>query len=476
MFLKTRIIATIGPAIVGSINNPHRFHDQQFAEERRVAEQKITDLILRGVNIFRLNLSHNTIDNHLFITNWIREIAERLKISVQFIFDTKGPEIRVGQMSNNAMVKANDILTIYTKKQIVGDDKGFSVSDVTNTYSMADDVKVGSQILVDDGKLVFEAVEVDQEAGIIKAKSYNGFELKTNKRINLPNTKYSIPFLSDKDKNDIKKAIENKIDFLALSFIANSAQLQQVYDYINSLKINTSIRLIAKIENQEAIDNINSLIAEFDAIMIARGDLGLEINYARIPFYQEKIIRLCRLAKKPVIVATQMLDSLEKNILPTRAEVNDVYHAVKARANAVMLSGETAAGIDPVNAVNVLNKIIFETEKTFFNSKIIQKDICHLEIERKLKKDVLEFSLQKSKKPKYLLVNTVQTEARTIQDIAQHEFGFTTIFNITEHVRNNLILRDVNLIFNENPIKTKKELAEILQENEDAFELLIINI
>ncbi|MCV3743720.1 pyruvate kinase [Ureaplasma sp. ES3154-GEN] len=476
MFTKTRIIATVGPAIIGEITNTERFHDEKYREQRLAVEQKFIDLILNGVNIFRMNLSHNKVEDHLFVADWIREIAKRIRISVQIIFDTKGPEIRVGQMEPNTVIETSSVVMIHTKKEIIGNAKEFFVTDVTKTYSMADDVRVGSQILVDDGKLIFKVIDVNREDGIIYAEAYNKHELKTNKRINLPQTKYSLPFLSEKDKKDIKLAIENNIDFLALSFVSNVSQLQQVYDYINSLNYPTGIKLIAKIENQEAIDNINDLITEFDAIMIARGDLGLEINYARIPFYQEKIIKLCRLQNKPVIVATQMLDSLEKNILPTRAEVNDVYQAVKARANAVMLSGETAAGIDPVNAVKVMNKIIFETEKIFFNHNIIQKDICHLEIERKLKKQVLDFSLLKSKKPKYLLVNTSQTKSGTIQDIAQHEFGFTTIFNITDTVKSNLILRDVNLIFNSEAIQDKHKLADILQEHIDAFELLIINI
>jgi len=335
---KTKIVCTIGPSSV------------DFNTLKQMANA--------GMNIARINMSHGDFEFYKkVITN-----VKKLK-GVEVMTDTKGPEIRIGTLAKPLQIKENSIVTILTKCfETPTKPNTFYVYDSTKQYNMAKDLKVGNKILVDDGKLQLVTKTVDIKKGVITAKALNTHTVVTNKRINLPDSEYTMPFLSEKDKESIINSIKLKADSIALSFVNTAKDIKDVRAILKANK-GSKIKLIAKIETQQALDNIKAIIKESDGVMVARGDLGLETPYYDIPYWETQIINLCKKAKKFVIVATQMLDSLEHDLQPTRAEVTDVYLAVKLGADATMLSGETASGQYPVNAVKVMATINHATEK-----------------------------------------------------------------------------------------------------------------
>ena len=340
---RTKIICTIGPS---------------SCDKKTL--QAMADA---GMDIARINMSHGDVSFYKKVVNNIRNIKN---INVQIMTDTKGPEIRIGQLSSALAIKQGSIITIKTKDfHLPKTSNTFFVYDSTYSYNMAKDLKVNNRILVDDGKLHLVVTFVDVKKGIIKAKAQNNHTIVANKRINLPDSCYTMPFLSQKDKQSIIDSIKLKVNSIALSFVNTAKDVNDVRKILlaNHAK---QIKLISKIETQQALDNINEIIKVSDGIMIARGDLALETPFWNIPFHEKKIIALCHKAKKFVIVATQMLDSLERNLQPTRAEVTDVYYAVLLKANATMLSGETASGKYPINAVKVMAKINATTEQEVY--------------------------------------------------------------------------------------------------------------
>ncbi|CAF0720612.1 unnamed protein product [Didymodactylos carnosus] len=238
-----------------------------------------------GMRVARFNFSHGTAEEHQIRLRILRETADKLLINVATMLDTKGPEIRVGKMSNpdGITVEAGSTVEISCLKQLPGNSRNFSVLDSTGTYNMAKDVKPGHLILVDDGKLMLEAKTISTSTGVIKALAMNTHLLKSNKRINLPNSTYTMPFFSAKDKADIELAVTEKIDFVALSFVNSAKDVKTVRDHLDKLK-NKSVRLISKIETGQAISNLPAIIAASDAIMVARGDLGIEIPFEQVPY------------------------------------------------------------------------------------------------------------------------------------------------------------------------------------------------
>ncbi|MBN0970440.1 pyruvate kinase [Mycoplasma phocoeninasale] len=340
---KTKIVATIGPA------------SENYEVMKRIIEA--------GVSTIRVNFSHGNPETHKNKFETARAISKELDIPISLMLDTKGPEIRIGKMKNDlCYIAPKSTLSIKTDeesyKNLIGDEKTISIS-----YRMDKDVKAGNQVLLDDGKLVTIVKEVKQMEVIVE--TVNGHNLKTNKRVNIPGVDFSIPFLSDKDKEDIKWGAGYKVDYIAASFVnsaKNVLEIRKILDENNG----KHIQIISKIESQTAINNIDEIIQASDGIMIARGDLGLEIPYYDVPYYEKRIIRKCRLAGKEVIVATQMLDSMENVPLPTRAEVTDVYFAVEIGADATMLSGETASGKYPYEAVSTMSKIAKRAEKEYY--------------------------------------------------------------------------------------------------------------
>lgn len=341
---RTKIVATIGPS-----SNDHEI---------------LTNLIKAGVSCCRVNFSHGTEESHKQVYDLARQVSKELDIPMSLMLDTKGPEIRIGKMKNDAcMIEKDAYINIYTDakshKNLIGDENNITVS-----YEMDKDVYPGVKVLLDDGKLVTEVKEVTKNKIVVK--SLNSHLLKTNKRVNIPGIDFSLPFMSKKDINDINWGAKYGIDIIAASFVNSAENVNEIRGLLKKLG-KENIQICSKIESKKGIDNIDEIIEASDSIMVARGDLGLEIPYYDVPYYEKKIIRKCRLAGKQVIVATQMLDSMEKSPLPTRAEVTDVYYAVELGADATMLSGESASGQYPVEAVKTMAKIAQRAEAEYYN-------------------------------------------------------------------------------------------------------------
>ena len=346
---RTKIITTIGPA-----------------SEDIVIMKKLFDA---GMTTIRLNFSHGNYEEHGNRIKNAKKIMLETGLPISIMLDTKGPEIRIGKVKDGSLkIEENVIIKIFT--DIDSFEKETGLNELSVSYDMSKDLEIGKLILVDDGKLQLKVV--DLKPGIIMAKSLNHHIVKTNKRINLPGTDFTMPFLSKKDKEDIRFGIRNGIDFIAASFVNTPNDVISIKKILKEEKAE-HIQIFSKIESQFAVDNFDKILEETDGVMIARGDLGLEIPYYDVPIVQKMIIRKMRNVGKPVIVATQMLDSMEKNPSPTRAEVTDVYFAVELGADATMLSGESAAGEYPEKAVSVMAKINKRAETEFYNKIYYEK-------------------------------------------------------------------------------------------------------
>ncbi|GFR77294.1 pyruvate kinase [Elysia marginata] len=312
----------------------------------------------------RLNFSHGDHNEQGARIKTAREISKEKNLPISVMLDTKGPEVRVGKFKDGAQkVSAGEEIIIYSDKDSY-QNKECGEGELTVSYDMSKDLEVDKPILVDDGKLTLTVKEINP--GIIKTVAKNSHLVKGNKRINLPGTKFSLAFLAEKDINDIRFGCDMGIDYIAASFVNTPEDIKEIREILKE-KGKEYIQIFAKIESQYAVDNFDKILKETDGVMVARGDLGLEIPYYEVPVAQKMMIRKCRAAGKPVIVATQMLDSMEKIPTPTRAEVTDVYFATELGADATMLSGESAAGQFPVQAVKVMSKINQRAEKEFYN-------------------------------------------------------------------------------------------------------------
>lgn len=362
---KTKLVITLGPSTDKCLGLDLK--EQKI--DKDTLSNGFNEFVDAGVDVFRFNMSHGSFADHEFRLNALRKCNEKSFRQTAILIDTKGPEIRVGQMQqedlNNNIIQENDVVMIEClDHSFLGDKNRFWVTDATGKYNMAQDLSLRQLIYLDDGKLVLRVMSLDIEKGIIKARCVSSArELKSNKRINLVNTKYSLPFLSKYDIDTVKKAVEWNAEFLALSFVSTVKDVNDVKKIINNTNPDSKIKIIAKIETPEALNNIEAIIDATDGIMVARGDLALEIGFEKVPSWEEQITRLCNLKRKIVIIATQMLDSLENNMIPTRAETMDCYYAAKLLANSTMLSGESASGHDPLNAINMMKKITNEADE-----------------------------------------------------------------------------------------------------------------
>lgn len=337
---RTKIVATVGPAC------------QTY--------EKLLELVAAGVNVFRLNFSHGTHENKLAIINHIRKINQNKFNNVAILGDLQGPKLRVGEIENNSLlIKEGEILT-FTNQQVVGTKNSIYVS----YPNLHNDVKVGNIILIDDGKLEVEVCCILKNNDV-QVKVLLGGVLSSNKGINLPNTKISLPALTEKDLIDLNFIIEQELDWIALSFVRSVEDITILRNKLNEK--NSKTKIIAKIEKPEALENIRDIIVEADGIMIARGDLGVELPIEKVPLIQKQIIKKCLHRAKPVIVATQMMESMIERTKPNRSEITDVANAVLEGADAVMLSGETATGLHPTLVVETMKKIILEVEKTDYH-------------------------------------------------------------------------------------------------------------
>ena len=314
------------------------------------------ELALNGMDVARFNFSHGDHAEHRHRLEILESVREELGIPIASLLDTKGPEIRTGKFKRwkEVTLKEGDLYTLTTE-EIVGDEtRGY-----INYAGLAEDVKPGDRILIDDGLIELHVREVNGTDIVCRIE--NGGELGEKKGVNVPGVRVKLPALTDKDKEDIRFGVDAGFDFVAASFVRNADAIREIREILDEK--GSAMQIIAKIENEEGIENIDSIIEASDGIMVARGDMGVEIPAEKVPHIQKMIIRKCNLACKVVITATQMLDSMIRNPRPTRAEVSDVANAVYEGTDAVMLSGETAMGSYPIEAVRMMSQIAEESEK-----------------------------------------------------------------------------------------------------------------
>lgn len=359
---KTKIVATLGPACS--------------------TKEVLKDMIDAGVNVFRVNFSHADYSDVKQKIDIIRELNDEYGYTTAILGDLQGPKLRVGVMTEDVVVKNGDLITFQTAEDVPGTAQRVYM----NYKEFPRDVNPGERILLDDGKLMFEAVETNGSTEVI-CRVIQGGPLKSKKGVNLPNTKVSLPALTKKDIKDAIFAIEQKVDWIALSFVRTPKDLEELQDLI-AKHSEHKIPIIAKIEKPEAVENIDKIVAFCDALMVARGDLGVEVPAHEVPLIQKKLVNRAKTARIPVIIATQMMETMITSLTPTRAEVNDVANSVMDGADAVMLSGETSVGNYPVQVIEKMTQIIEAVEDSpliqvpqntpqIRTKRFITKSICH---------------------------------------------------------------------------------------------------
>jgi len=337
-FHKTKIVATVGPACD--------------------TYDKLLELVKAGVNVFRLNFSHGDHENKAKIIEHIRKINVEEPYNISILGDLQGPKLRVGDIKDGALtIVPGDILTFTSKEKVIGTKDKIYVS----YPNLHHDVEVGNKILIDDGKLEVVVVNVAQDGDVKVAVTYGGV-LLPKKGVNLPDTKISLPAMTEKDITDLAFIIDQKLDWVALSFVRKADDIVDLKRRLAEKKSLTKV--IAKIEMPSALDDLRNIVLESDGVMVARGDLGVELPVEKVPMAQREIIRKCIHRAKPVIVATQMMESMIDRVKPNRSEITDVANAVLEGADAVMLSAETATGQHPPLVVETMRKIILEVERT----------------------------------------------------------------------------------------------------------------
>jgi pyruvate kinase len=411
---KTKIVATLGPAID--------------------TKEKMKELAAAGVNVFRINFSHADYDNVRQSVTRIREINVENDFNISILADLQGPKLRVGVMEEGVVLEDGDNFTFTTEKCIGTKEKAFM------TYQrFPKDVKVGEHILVDDGKLMFEVISTNKETEVI-VKVIVGGALKSKKGVNLPNTAISLPALTEKDKEDAVFAIELEVDWMALSFVRTPEDLRMLRDLI-AQHSDYRIPIIAKIEKPEAVENIDALIPYCDGLMVARGDLGVEIPMQDVPLIQKKLVRRAKRARIPVIIATQMMETMIDNPVPTRAEVNDVANSIMDGADAVMLSGETSVGKHPLKVIQKMSEIIKAVE----NSRMIKvpHDAPHIRTNRFVTKAICHHAALMANNTDAAAISTLTNSGYTAFQISAwrprtHVLTFTT---------NKRILGKLNLLW-----------------------------
>ena len=341
---RTKIVCTIGPSIDSA--------------------DKIAKMIEAGMDVARLNLSHGKRDDHLRQLELIRDVSSGLKKNVGFLFDTRGPEVRTGDLDQDHVLLKNDQDFILTTVPITGNNKKVSV-----TYpDLHLDLKEGCSVLIDDGLIELKVVEISGQE--ILCRVLHGGELRSYKGLNTPGTRINLPAIGDEDRIDIKLGLDHEVDFLAASFTRNAEDVLEIRQLVE--KHGGSIMILAKIESREGVENYDTILDVADGIMVARGDLGVEIPPEEVPLLQKQFIRKCNKLGKPVITATQMLDSMIRNPRPTRAEASDVANAIFDGTDAVMLSGETAIGRFPVETVQTMSRIAERTEEGLSYKRIME--------------------------------------------------------------------------------------------------------
>ena len=434
---KTKIIATLGPS--------------------STQKTKLKSLMLAGVNVFRINFSHalhdevkNTIEN-------IREISSSLNIHISILGDLQGPKIRLGLVKENVSVKKGDVLSITTNEIDHGDNSLISI----NYSGFPKDVSEGEKVLIDDGKLIFKTLKTNSK-DLVEVKVIQGGALKSKKGVNLPNTNISLPALTKKDKEDALFAIENHFDWIALSFVRTKKDVKQLQKLIEKHSEH-KIPIIAKIEKPEAIENMNGIIKVSDGIMVARGDLGLEIPAEEVPLKQKLLVKRAKQARKPIIIATQMMESMIDSLTPSRAEVNDVANSVMDGADAVMLSGETSVGKFPVEVVKTMGKIISSVE----NSPLIKvpNTLPEIKSKRVITKAVCFHACNIANELSASAICTLTNSGYTAWQISSWRPNSTIlVFTSNKRILSQLsLLWGVKCVYYDNFVSTDKTVEEVNQ-------------
>ncbi len=359
---RTKIVATLGPA----------------TSDRNILKQ----MILEGVDVFRVNFSHANYENVKETVATIRELGKEMETTVAILGDLQGPKLRVGMMKEEVVVEPGDQISFCTGNEFEGDSKKVYM----NYDNFPKDVKKGERVLLDDGKLMFEVLETN-EVDEVKTIVIQGGPLRSRKGVNLPNTNISLPALTIKDKEDAIFAISLEVDWIALSFVRHAEDLKELQALIEA-NSEHKIPIIAKIEKPEAVANIEKIVAYCDGLMVARGDLGVEVPAEEVPLIQKELVLTAKRARIPVIIATQMMETMITSLTPTRAEVNDVANSVMDGADAVMLSGETSVGKYPVEVIKKMSNILKNVENSplinvpqepphIRTNRYITKSICY---------------------------------------------------------------------------------------------------
>jgi pyruvate kinase len=406
--------------------------------------EKIEQLFLAGMNVARINFSHGLHEDHAQTISHVRKIARKHKYSIPILMDLQGPKIRVGKMKEGSQILRVDSEVTLTPEDVEGTSKVIPI-DYDN---LTKDAVSGDRILVDDGLLELKVLEVSENE--VTARVINGGVIKSRKGVNLPGVRISMPSLTDKDIEDLEFGLTQDVDFVALSFVRTARDVQDVISRIRATGSNAGI--IAKIEKPEAVENIDEIIEESDGIMVARGDLGIEIASERVPQVQKNIIELSRKAGKPVITATQMLDSMIYNPRPTRAESSDVANAVLDGTDAVMLSGETAAGEYPEEAVKTMDRICRTIE---LNSESIYYSLDYRKPDWKEKQIIESLSyscVTIAENVEARAISTITHSGNTARRIAK----FRPKVPIIAFTESQKVRRQLNLVWGVHSVKLKQ--------------------
>ena len=441
---KTKIIATLGPSTSSS--------------------GVIEKLVKEGVDVLRINFSHSSHEEAQVLIKEIRKINTNLNTNTSILADLQGPKLRIGEMSPDISLNVGSIIKIKTGKEFIGDDKVIFI----NYQTLPLDINKGEEILIDDGKIILKVTETNKKDQIL-AEVIQGGNVSSNKGFNLPNTSISQPALTDKDIKDAIFSAKQNVDWIALSFVRQESDIKSL---IKLLEKNTDYRIpvIAKIEKPEGVKNIDDIMKYASGIMVARGDLGVEINAAEVPLIQKKLVNKAKKARIPVIIATQMMESMMESLNPNRAEVNDVANSVMDGADAVMLSGETSVGKHPIEVIKTISKIISKVE----NSNLISLKHKHpkdYDSDRFITKSVCYYAAKIANDTNAKAISTLTNSGYTAYQISSwrpktHVLVFTS---------NSRILTQLNLLWGvkafyydstESTDKTVEEINKIAVENE----------
>lgn len=438
---RTKIVATLGPASSSA--------------------EVIEDMIKAGADVCRINFSHGSYENVESQIKTIRAINKKLGTHIAILADLQGPKLRIGVVENNGVELVAGKEIIISTKECIGTAERLYI-----TYpQFPKDVNIGENILIDDGKLLLTVVDTNGTDEVKAIISHGGI-LSSKKGVNLPNTKISLPCLTEKDLRDLDFALTQKVDWIGLSFVRSAEDIRELKMLIRNFGQHVPTRVVAKIEKPEAIKDIDNIINETDALMVARGDLGVEVPMQEVPVIQKMLVRKCLERSKPVIIATQMMESMITNISPTRAEVNDVANSVMDGADAVMLSGETSVGNHPARVVSAMSKIIehVEAESDIYNRENAAPEV-DLKNERFLSDSICYTAAKMAQRTNAAAVVTMTHSGYTAFKLASHR-PKAKIYVFTD---NHFILTTLNLVWGvkgfyyDSDISTDNTIAEIKQ-------------